>query len=399
MKKKCFPVLMFFLATVLAACGGDELASPVIQEALATATQTTATQTTVMLATPADSPTIPPSHDFLMFGVKTVIYSMSDYAASQQKVPLNQYVEQHTDIFSYSVETKTTQLVFSDKSLPVFILNTSGGGETAIHDIVATDPGSGKIYARMIARDQYTEYEAAGGLYQLSTDGSNTYTKLFNFDGPDNFQLSPDSTKIASLSGNSLVIRALDSGKEISRIDLEAFKDNWIRTISWAPDGKTILVDVTEGDASVTPAAPYSQTVGCYLVNIQDKTIQKLSAAVFQSPLELTPGFKTDPSSFTFFPQSNRLIGMAREYNTGDYSVELLSVALDGSQLVLIPIGNNKSVWEFMISPDGQYVAYPCLLDICSTHLPDGRSEIASRNPLPPGGVEQEQTVIGWLEK
>jgi len=384
MKNTSFPVLLVCMAALLAACGG----SP--------ATINTGTSP---LATPAASPTIQPRHDYLVYGVKTVVYSMSDYDANQQQVPLHQYIDQHTDIFSYSMETQATTLIFSDKALPVFILNTSGGGETAIHDIVATDPGSGKIYARMMPRNQYNSYDDAGGLYELSTDGTNQYKKLFDFYSPDNFVLSPDATKIASLSNSSLVVRALPSGEEISRVTLEAFKDNWISAISWAPDGKTLLMDVAAGEASVTPALPYSQTVGSYLVNISDKSMQKMSAPIFQSPLEVIPGYMTDPASFVFFPRSNQAIGMARKYDSSSYSVELLSVNLDGSNQVEIPIGNNESVWEFIISPDEQYIAYPCMQNICTTHLPDSASAVASQAPTAAGGAEQEQTVIGWLEK
>ena len=371
-----------FLTILLAACAGDELTTGSDQNGPA------GTQTAAALATRL-------GHETLVYGVKTVVYSMSDYDANQQQVPLYQYIDQHTELFSYSMDTHATNLIFSDKSLPVFILNTSGGGETAIHDIVAVDPGSGKIYARMMPRDKYTAYEEAGGLYELTTDGSNQYQKLFDFASPDDFVLSPDATKIASLSSGSLLVRSLPAGDEISRINLDTFKDNWISAISWAPDSKTILMDVAAGEASVTPAAPYSQTVGSYLVNISDQTMQKMSGSVFQSPMELKPGFMTDPASLKYFPRSNRLIGMARKYNSINYSVELFTVEPGGSKLSEIPIANNESVWEFNVSPNDEYIAYQCKKTICVTHIQGNRSEVVSLAPA----ADQEQTVIGWLEK
>ncbi len=373
-----------FLSALLAACAGGELTSPSDQGIPDAGTQTAAALSTQT------------GQEYLVYGVKTVIYSMSDYDANQQQIPLNQYVDQHTEIFSYSMETKYTNIIFSDKNLPVFILNTSGGGETAIHDIVAADPGSGKIYARMLPRDQYKSYEDAGALYELSTDGSNQYQKLFDFDRPVDFVLSPDATKIASLyNSDSLVVRALPAGDEISRMTLDTFKDNWISAISWAPDGKTILMDVAAGEASVTPAQPTSQTVGSYQVNISDQSMQKMSGPVFQSPMELRPGFMTDPASLVYFPRSDRLIGMARKYDASSYAVELFSVDPGGSNLIEIPIANNESVWEFKVSPNNNYIAYQCKQTICVTYLQGDRSEVVSQAPA----ADQEQTVIGWLEK
>jgi len=386
MRKNLIPLSAVFLAILLAACAGDELASPSDQAG---------TQTAAALSTPPFSLTTQPGHEFLVYGVKTVVYSMSDYDANQQQVPFNQYIDQHTELFSYSMETHATNLIFTDKRLPVFILNTSGGGETAIHNIVAADPGSGRIFARMMPRDQYTTYEDAGGLYELSSDGSNQYKKLFDFDSPDNFVLSPDATKIASLFNGSLLVRDLPSGDEITQINLDVFKDNWISSISWAPDGKMLLMDVATGESSVTPAEPYSQTVGCYLVNITDQTIQKMNGSVFQSPLELRPGFMTDPATFVYFPGSNRLIGMAKKYDATSYAVELFSVDPGGSNLIEIPIANNESVWEFNVSPNDEYIAYQCKKTICVTHLQGNRSEVVSLAPA----ADQEQTVIGWLEK
>jgi hypothetical protein len=374
MKYIIIPIATVFLATLLAACAGDW--------------QPASTDT-------AASQTIQPGYEYLVYGVKTVVYSMSDYDANQQNIPLYQYVDQHTDIFSYSLEQQATKLIFSDKSLPVFIVNTSGGGETAIHDIVAVDPGSGMMVARMMPREKYTAYEDAGALYELSTDGTNQYKKLFDFNSPDSFALSPDATKIASIINDALVVRALASGDEISRIGLGEFKDNWISKISWAPDGDGLLMNVTAGEASVTPVEPYSQTSGCYLVKLSDRTMKKISGTVFQTPMELMPGFMTDPSSYAYFPRSNRLMGMARKYNARSYAVELFSVDLEGSNLVEIPIGNNESVWEFKVSPDEGYVAYQCGRNVCMSHLRTAGSEVVSQSP----GANQEQTVIGWLEK
>jgi len=375
------------LVTMLAACD-DGLATPPDQAA--------ETQTQGALVPPGGGTG---GHETLVYGVKTVDYAMSDYDANQKNIPLYQYINQHTDIYSYSMDDHTKKMIFSDKDLPIFLLNTSGGGETAIHDIVVANPGSGKLYARMMPRDQYTAYEEAGSLYELSTDGSNQYKKLFDFSSPDTFVLSPDATKIASLSGGALVVRDLASGEEISRMALDEFNDNWVSKISWAPDGKTLLMEVAAGETSVTPVQPYSQTTGSYLVNIYDKTMNKLNLPIFQNPMELAPGFMTDPASFAYFPRSNHLMGMARKYSDSSYAVELFSVDLDGANRVEIPIGYNESVWEFTISPNEQYIAYQCKQNICIKQLQAARSDVVSQAPAPGASADKEQTVIGWLEK
>ena len=208
-----------------------------------------------------------------------------------------------------------------------------------------------------------------------------------------------DETKIALLDGNLLIVRALASGEVMSQIALDEFKDNWISRISWAPDSKTLLMEVAAGESGVTPALPYSQTTGSYLVNIYEKTMTKLSVPIFKDPVELMPGFMTDPASYIYFPRSNHLIGMARKYDESSYAVELFSVDLEGSNLVQIPIGYNESVWEFNISPNEQYIAYQCKQNICVKQVPNGKSEVVSQAPAPSAGADKEQTVIGWLER
>jgi hypothetical protein len=398
MKKFIILVAASFLLSVLVACAGLEPVSPTAQETVGTIVPETVTSTA--FPTPAPSPINQPGHEYLVYGVKRVVYAMSDYDANQQKIPLSQYIHEYTDLYSYSVDDRTTKIIFSDKDLPVFIMNSSGGGETAIHDIVAASPSKGRIYARMLPRDQYISYQDAGGLYELSTDGTNQYKKLFDFDAPVGFVISPDATKIASLYNNDfLVVRALDSGNEIIRIDLSEFKDNWIPAISWSPDGQSLLMDVASGEASVTPAQPYGQTTGCYLMNIENRTMEKLSAPLFQTPRELTHGFMTNPSSFAYFPSSNRLIGMAQRYDSSFFTIEPFSVDLKGANLVEIPIGHSKAVWELNISPEEDYLAYPCMQDTCVTHLQAASSEAVIQAPAPESGADQEQTMVGWLEK
>ena len=400
MKKYSFPVAMLFLLVILFSCTGkgrDTTSDGVPIPAIAGESPTSGAS-----ATYPPSPTTSsarPTQEYLIYGVKTVAYSMSDYDANQQKIPLSQYINQHTDIFSYSLTEHVKNIIFSDSSLPIFILNTSGDGETAIHDIVATSPTTGKLYARMLPRDQYSSYQDAGALYELSMDGTNSYRKIFDFDGPDDFILSPDGTKIAFLSGDVLVVRALDSGNEIGRMNLSDPQYHWISKISWAPDSRTILMTVAPGEANETPVVPTSQTNGCYLVNIYDGTVKKMSAASFQYPMELTFGFVTDPSTFSFFPRSDRLIGIASKYDQTSYTVELFSVDAEGSNLVEIPIGHNESVWEVSISPNELNIAYPCMLAICVTHLQNNLSEVASQVLPAEAGADQEQTLIGWLEK
>lgn len=168
MKNIFMPFFTVYLAICLAACAGSRPTSSSDQVSMVTDTPTA-----TALSTPAASPTAHPRHEYLVYGVKSVVYAMSDYDASQQKIPLSQYIHEYTDIFSYAVDDQTRKIIFSDKNLPVFIMNSSGGGETAIHDIVAASPSTGRIYARMLPRDQYITYQDAGGLYELSTDGTN----------------------------------------------------------------------------------------------------------------------------------------------------------------------------------------------------------------------------------
>jgi hypothetical protein len=79
--------------------------------------------------------------------------------------------------------------------------------------------------------------------------------------------------------------------------------------------------------------------------------------------------------------------------------VEFYSVGLDGNDLVPIPVGNDLAVWEVNISPDEQTIAYPCLQNLCVANIQSGLSELVTPPILVGTGTDQEQTVIGWLNK
>ena len=403
MQKLSILVVTVFLFILLASCIGSIPAStPDTNNMIATVVA--GTLTAFPSATPVPSPTPTPAlprQELFVYGIKTVTYSMSGYDADQQKLQLYQYIDQHTELYGYSVDQHKTTLLFSDQALPVFIMNTSGGGEAALHDIVVASPATGKLYARMMPRDQYTDYGDAGSLYELPADGTNSYRKLFDFEGPFSYSLSPDGTKIAYLADTFLVVRALDSGEELGRMDLGKYQYNWVQMPTWAPDSKTLLLLVGVGEANSTPVVPYSETVGDYLVNTDDMTMTKLTGPFFTGPQELTPGYMTDPMSYSFFPGSDRLIGFARNYEqyTSGYLVQLYSVDLAGLNPVDIPIGNNESVWAVRISLDEQYLAYPCLLNVCVSTIQGTHSEMISPPSSYDNAADQEQTVIGWLEK
>jgi WD40 repeat protein len=282
-------------------------------------------------------------------------------------------------------------------------LSTPGGGDVALHDIVAISPATGKLYARMMPRDQYISYEPPGSLYELSTDGTNHYRKIFDFERPVSFVISQDGTKIAyipneSINNHSVVVRALDSGDEISRLDLSEFNSYWISSISWASDSKTLLINL--GDTPLTIKNTDTKT-GCYLVDIYSKAMHKLVGPLFQTPTELASGYKTDPFGYSYLPNSNRLIGVARKYETGVSSpfVTLYSVDLEGTNLTELPLGFNEDVWRISLSPSGKYVAYQCQETmLCETNFQDNLSEIIAQPIQQKEEIDQQQTIIGWLE-
>jgi hypothetical protein len=408
MKKSTLLFFAIILLSLLTACEGTSTPDPLRDEdKIATIVAAT------LSAIPTNFPPTPtfeftptakiieeiPSfkHEQIVYGIKKVTYSMSAYEANKQNIPPYKYVNQHTEIFRYSIEQKNTNLLFSDEALPVFILNTLGGGDSAIHDIVAAAPRSGKLYARMMPKDQYTSYDMAGSLYELSIDGKNNYRKIFDFEDAVSFVISPDEMMIAYISNNFLFIHELDSGNEINRIDLGEYQYTWISPISWAPDSKTILF--CRSATSATPNEFYDK-VGCYLVNIYENTVNKLDNQIFQNATDLSIGFKTDPFGYSYYPNSNRLVGIALKYEDGHASpsVKLFSVDLEGLVLNEIPLEHSENVWNIKISPSEKYVSYQCLESICVTDIQDGFSEIISYPITVADGVVQQQTVIGWLE-
>jgi hypothetical protein len=308
---------------------------------------------------------------------------------------------QYTDIFSYDTVEKSTKKLFSDRKLPIVILHTSGGGKFSLHYVVGTSLKNRKLYARMIQRNQYkTECDPAGSFYEISTDGTNTYRKLFDFEKPESFYISPDGTKIASNYGHMISIRNINSGKIIQQINLEEYQSSFLsEAISWASDSKAILINL--GNWSDTINDPNSKA-GSYLINIQSKEMKKLVGALFQTPQDLTNGYQTDPNLYVYAPNSNQLVGEARKYVTGEstYYVKLYKVDLDGSNLKELVLGGmgGEYAWMHFVSPGGYRAAYQCGDGaICTTNFSDNSSKVISPKPLYNDKFEQHQTILGWF--
>ncbi len=340
---------------------------------------------------------LPPGQDYVIYSVKSVKQSMSAAQADQQKLALHQYLTEKTEIYACDPDGQNTRLLFSDENLWAFILNSPGGGETATHGIIAASTVTGKLYARMLPRDQFTSYEMPGSLYQLSTDGKNQYNKLFDFEQPVQFSLSPDATKVAYIADNYLIVRSLYSGSETNRIDLSAYIDNYIFSIGWAPGSQEILLNIGIGDVHVAPQSAY-HVAGVYLADLTDNSFGELNASPFHDPLDLTFGYKTDPFSYSFYPSSSLLIGMARKYTQDSSSpfVRLYSTSAEGDSLNEIPIKNNENVWIVKVSPGERYIAYQGDRNITVTDLQQDFVAIGS-GPAPQAGADQQQTLIGWL--
>jgi hypothetical protein len=383
MRKFAVPVIMMYLVVLMTSCG--RITTTFIPGTEVVPTQIVETSTAFPSPTPSPSPTVTlpqPKHEYVIYGIKKLT------------APLGPDHTGYTKIFSYDMEQHDEKVIFSDETLPIIILNEYGGGEYAIYEIVIPSLTTGKLYARMMPRDQYISYDPPGSLYEISTDGTNNYRRGFDFDTPASFVISPDGMKIAYISNDSLLVRELDSGNEVNRIDLSEYRDNWLRSISWAPDNTTILLDVATGDVHVTSQEAYAKT-GCYLVDIYKKTMNKLTDPIFQKSTELDPGYSTDPFSFTFFPNSNSLIGFTRMNS----SVNLISVSQAGKILNEIPLENNQNVWNIKISPNEKYVAYQGEEGICIKNILDNLSETVCLPGTTGEGADPNIFLLGWLER
>ena len=312
----------------------------------------------------------------VVYGVKTVTPTLTPSEAKQRGLWYGDVPKVAvTRLFTVDPSSGKTALVFSDEALPVMVLHREGGMETDLKWIVVTIPSRRAAIALMGNRPGPADRSRpTPQLYQLSLDGSNRVRPVASVGTLIVFAVSPDGAQIAYYLSDPhrLVVRSVDSGTVARAISLEGREFANLPVLSWSPDGRVVLVRRWPGP--------------------EHKTEYDF---VYVSP-ERVEATGIRGEIYSFFPKSNRLLGVHLLYDGSSASPRrrFFSMALPSREALDLPVPQCSEAWHAEVSPDEELIAYPCDSHIVIAPLAGGDSGKAAREVPLEGG-----SVLGWINK
>jgi len=283
----------------------------------------------------------------VVYGMKTVTPTLTREEALKRHLQYGSVPQVNvTRLFSLDPSTGTTAVVFSDESLAVRVLNREGGGATALHGVIATNPAQRTAIALMGIRGPGPgdEFRPTPSLYELSLDGRNAVRRIADVEGAiTTFALSRDGAQIAYLVYRPvrLVIRRSDSGTVAEEVNLEGPEPGGMYALDWSPDGTSVLVRWWLGPE-------YENEYK--LVHVPEGRVErsKIRGSIY--------------SLYSFLPKRHRLLGVRRPSSRSNAPQlrRFLSIAVDGSDATSLPLIPCSTSFEAEISPDETLIAYPC---------------------------------------
>jgi len=313
----------------------------------------------------------------VVYGVKAVTPTLTPSEAKQRGLWYGDVPKVAvTRLFTVDPSSGKVTLAFSDETLPVMVLHREGAMETDVKWIVVTIPSRRAAIALMGNRPGPADRSRpTPGLYQLSLDGSNRVRPVASVGTLIVFAVSPDGAQIAYYLSDPhrLVVRSIDSGTVAQEISLEGREFAGLPLLSWSPDGRVVLVRRWPGPEHKTE---YD------FVHVSPERIE-------------ATGIRGE--IYSFFPKSNRLLGVHLSYDgsTASPRRRFYSMALPSRETLDLPLPECSEAWHAEVSPDEKLIAYPCDdRNVVIAALAGGDSGKATREVPPAGG-----SVLGWIIK
>ena len=270
-----------------------------------------------------------------------------------------------TEFFSIDVKSQEKELVFTDEGSPIAVQRIIWGWNLPVM-------GGNKIFATAAERNaDGRPNESTAALYELSTDGSNSFRKVAPKTKRDKFDdifVNAEGTRVGHRNNQGrsqyLLVHDLKSGELLQEICIDSiFYDCFPAGIGWMPGEDRVFFSLETGDVHVTSDESYGK-VGTYIMDIYDESVVRLDTIPGRegySYPELVRMIGVLPSGENLFsfmqrPINRSLDGVARLI----YIVEGLGT--DSMAFRDVSFGSEPGLpaspaVSYLISPSGQYLA------------------------------------------
>lgn len=274
----------------------------------------------------------------------------------------------YTKIYSLDPDGRESRLVFSDEKALIMLLARRGMPGHPGKILVSNKT---KIFAHAVEKrlNPGRWYASKASVYELSTDGSNRFRKIFGALGEQSLSeifINPAGTKIGYINYLDqkpfIFIHETETGKLMHKIDAsKIFLDCFASTIDWHPDGQRLFFTLDTGDVHMTSEGSYIK-VGTYFIKDDGLELYKLPQALFSFPER--KGFGAHSSTPEFvggLPDGTyifREFKFKKDYRVTEASSFIYIVNAITKSQKEIPLRVSEGLNWFKVSPEGKYIAF-----------------------------------------
>ena len=274
----------------------------------------------------------------------------------------------YTKIHSDNPDGQESRPPFSDENAPIMLLPRRGlpgyPGEVLVSS-------KNKIFVHAVEKSLNPGrwYPSKASVYELSSDGSNNFRKIFNVEGEQSLSeifVNSTGTKIGYINylnqKTFIFIHETGGGKLLHKIDMsKIFLDCFASAIGWLPDGNRLFFTLDTGDVDMTSKESYKK-VGTYFSKEDGLELLRLPQALFSFPEK--KGFGAHSSTPQFVGGLPDGTYIFREYKfrkgypgTGASSLIYLVDPITKSKKE-IPLRVSENLNWFKVSHKGKYIAF-----------------------------------------
>ncbi len=322
------------------------------------------------------------------------------------------YLAVKTEIHAIDLETAERQLVFSDENSPITLVQRL----YVFHFPVA---GGNKLFAHATRRGEPIPFPGNASLYELSTDGSNSFRQIAPISGTESLGdifVNSSGTRIGYINRLNqkqfIFVHDVATGKLVHRIDItDIFLDCFASSIGWLPDRDRVYFSLETGDVHITSEASYTQ-VGTYLMDENGEHLTKLDPvpALAEYPPPATERLiGVLPNGEYVFETMQRKQHSAPKENQAFFSIVRLRT--EPPSIIDISFSAGKELYSglwvnYNLSPSGKYLVAARLPlsssatsnDIWLKDLQTGEERIILS--LPTEGLQGPFLgIVGWLDQ